>query len=484
MERIQKQYEIMLKMKFTMDAVLLDPTVLVSAFNFYQLVCEYMIFLADPQKKGLPLPAEAPITLRALPEFLVEDLTDYFIFLARFSPETFRSIDLTPVADFTSLFMAQPGYIKSPHLRSKLAEILYMFTPEYQDQSGVKTNAEYVFSADQLVYSSLAKSLMDFYQEVENTGSSHQFYEKFNVRYHISIVMKFIWGNQTHKERIRAECTSDDFVRFVNLLLNDTTYLLDEALRILVEIHNMQERMKDAAAWNALPEAERKDLDQTHHQNERRAQSLLFLAKETLFMLGYLTKELPHPFLKPQILDRLVAMLNFNVAQLVGPKCTELKVQDPQKYGFDPKGLLSLILEIYVHLDQPTFIDGLVREGRSYSRAHFDKAAGILRRFGLKPEEEIQRIERMMNDVDAGKRQVLQEEEDMGEVPDEYLDPLMATIMTDPVELPSGNILDRSTIETHLLSDKTDPFNRQPLTPDMLKPGNSFPLFLVEGVSR
>jgi ubiquitin conjugation factor E4 B len=35
--------------------------------------------------------------------------------------------------------------------------------------------------------------------------------------------------------------------------------------------------------------------------------------------------------------------------------------------------------------------------------------------------------------------------------------------------LPSSkNILDRSTIETHLLSDPSDPFNRTKLTKDML----------------
>ena len=40
----------------------------------------------------------------------------------------------------------------------------------------------------------------------------------------------------------------------------------------------------------------------------------------------------------------------------------------------------------------------------------------------------------------------------------------MATLMTDPVTLPSSKaILDRSTIKSHLLSDPTDPFNRAPL---------------------
>ena len=40
----------------------------------------------------------------------------------------------------------------------------------------------------------------------------------------------------------------------------------------------------------------------------------------------------------------------------------------------------------------------------------------------------------------------------------------MATLMTDPVILPSSKTtIDRSTIRTYLLSEPTDPFNRVPL---------------------
>ena len=46
----------------------------------------------------------------------------------------------------------------------------------------------------------------------------------------------------------------------------------------------------------------------------------------------------------------------------------------------------------------------------------------------------------------------------------EATDPLMATFMNDPVILPSSrNTVDRSTIQTLLLSDQLDPFNRVPL---------------------
>ena len=54
------------------------------------------------------------------------------------------------------------------------------------------------------------------------------------------------------------------------------------------------------------------------------------------------------------------------------------------------------------------------------------------------------------------------------------LDPLMATLMTDPVILPSSKAtLDRSTIRSILLSDPHDPFNRAPLKIEDVVPGKS-----------
>lgn len=47
----------------------------------------------------------------------------------------------------------------------------------------------------------------------------------------------------------------------------------------------------------------------------------------------------------------------------------------------------------------------------------------------------------------------------------------MDTLMADPVQLPSGIIMDRSIIARHLLNSQTDPFNRQPLTEEQLVDG-------------
>jgi hypothetical protein len=77
-------------------------------------------------------------------------------------------------------------------------------------------------------------------------------------------------------------------------------------------------------------------IDYSRYQNEIRIQifhpeyysillcvcrSYLTLAKETVDMFHYLTVDIKEPFLRPELVDRLSAMLNFNLQQLCGPKC-------------------------------------------------------------------------------------------------------------------------------------------------------------------
>lgn len=88
-------------------------------------------------------------------------------------------------------------------------------------------------------------------------GGSNEFYDKFSVRYHLSVIMSQLWGHPSHHQAIINESrnTHDnaDFIRFVNMLINDTTFLLDESLDALKAIHDTQEAMKDKASWESQP---------------------------------------------------------------------------------------------------------------------------------------------------------------------------------------------------------------------------------------
>jgi ubiquitin conjugation factor E4 B len=109
-------------------------------------------------------------------------------------------------------------------------------------------------------------------------------------------------------------------------------------------------------------------------------------------------------------------------------------------------------------------------DGRSYSKELFKSAVEIGRWRGIKSQTEIVQLQSFADKVEKAK-EALEAEEDLGELPDEFLDPLMFTVMRDPVCLPSSKtILDRATIKSHLLSDSKDPFNRAPLTIEEVVP--------------
>ncbi|KAI8604217.1 ubiquitin elongating factor core-domain-containing protein [Dissophora ornata] len=469
-KRYETRLETMLTFRLSLESQIMDPIILNHSFQFYNLAMAWLLRMVDPAQSyprspiKLPLPEKPADNFAVLPEYIIEDIVEYFLFVLRHSPETVGSSTLDELITFTMVFLITPGYIKNPYLKAKLAEILFYMTLPYRGQRnddtlGIKLNTHPV------ALQCLIPAIMNFYVEVENTGRSSQFYDKFNIRYNISQILKFVWKNPIHRDMVKTESQkSDSFVRFVNLLMNDTTYLLDEGLTKLGEIRAIEVEMDDKATWEAQTPQHQQERDSAYRTAQRQASSYIALGNETVNMLSYLTQVIKEPFLTAEIVDRLATMLDYNLVILVGDKMSTLKVKNPEEYRFQPRILLSDIIAIYLNLDCPTFISALARDDRSYSASIFYKASRILEGRSLKSADEIVSLKNLVQKVEDVRQQGAEDEEELGEIPDEFLDPLLYSLMEDPVLLPTSNIsIDRSTIKSHLLSDTTDPFNRMPL---------------------
>lgn len=60
-------------------------------------------------------------------------------------------------------------------------------------------------------------------------------------------------------------------------------------------------------------------------------------------------------------------MLNFNLKELCGPRCNDLKVKNAEKYNWYPKKLLDNLTTIYIHLDCDRFAEALANDEVRYS---------------------------------------------------------------------------------------------------------------------
>lgn len=469
-QRIERALTQSKAISYCYEALLCDEASQARSFAFLSLVACWLIRLVDtghsyPARMiELPLaPLDTAEAYSNLPEYFVEDIAEYFLYVSRMMPGLLSTTPTTDLVIFSLVFLRSSDYIKNPYLKAKLVEILFNGSRAAR-RGDTQGPLSPTLNAHALALEHLFPALMGFYIEVESTGLSSQFYDKFNIRFHISQIFKSIWENPAHRNKLALEAQNDleFFVKFVALLLNDQTYLLDEALAKLSEIHTLQIELSAAEDVNTEQYQEK----QGHlQQSERQATSYLQLGTETLSMLNLFTASIPAAFCTPEIADRLAAMLDYNIEALVGPKCTELKVQNPEKYNFDPKALLSAIVGIFLNMSQHTdFILAVVRDGRSYKKENFDRTCSILQKFSMRSSQDIEQLVDFVAKVEKRKTEYQQDEDDLGEVPDEYLDPLIGELMRDPVMLPtSKTIIDRGTIKRHLLNDATDPFNRAPL---------------------
>ncbi|KAK3518935.1 hypothetical protein QTP70_016060 [Hemibagrus guttatus] len=469
LKRCKTQLKKLVRSKACADAGLLDENLLRRCLQFYSTVIQLIMRIVDPSYPNvtLPLNPEIPKSFAALPEFYIEDVAEFMLFIVQYSPQVLYEPCTQDIVTFLVVFICSQNYIRNPYLIAKLVEVLFVTNPAVQPrtQRFFEMIENHPLSVNQLV-----PALMKFYTDVEHTGATSEFYDKFTIRYHISTIFKSLWQNIGHHGTFLEEFNSGkQFVRYINMLINDTTFLLDESLESLKRIHEIQEEMKNKEQWELLPREQQQSRQSQLTQDERVSRSYLALATETVDMFHILTKQVQKPFLRPELGPRLAAMLNYNLQQLCGPKCRDLKVENPEKYGFEPKKLLDQLTDIYLQLDCARFAKAIADDQRSYSRELFEEVISKMRKAGIKSTIAIEKFKLLSEKVEEIVARNSQSEMDYSDAPDEFKDPLMDTLMTDPVQLPSGNIMDRSIILRHLLNSPTDPFNRQPLTESMLE---------------
>lgn len=457
------------KAKACADAALIDPNLLWATLEFCVAHVKFMLrLLKRPVASEDPFHPEynASPLFACMPDWYVEDLAEFLQFCIQQMPKVIEAGATDELIELIVILIGNSHVCSNPYVVAKFVEFLFICSPTFNNLLQTFHNRVLSHPLSQL---NLSYSLIKFYVIIESTGASSEFYDKFTIRYHISIIFKGLWAHPLHKYSIIEHSKKPEFVRFINMLINDTIFLLDESLECLRRIHDAQKAMENKTEWEKLSFDDQQSRQRQLSNDERQCRSYLTLATETVDMFHYMTREIKEPFWKPEIIDRLTAMMNFNLKQFCGAKCNNLKVKNPEKYGWEPKRFLDQLTDLYFHLYSPQFAESVISDERSYSPQLFEVALNRMRKALLKSSYKLDEFEAMAKKLE----QIRQSKISMDlndESPEEFKDSLMDTLMEDPVILPSGKIVDRSVIIRHLLNSNTDPFNRQPLTEEMLIP--------------
>ncbi|KAF4532161.1 hypothetical protein B566_EDAN002222 [Ephemera danica] len=324
-----------------------------------------------------PLPGEEDgstgpaFTMQLVPELVVENLSSFLVMARKFHANLLEQPGLLwPALTLVVALMGSPGRVKNPHLRARLAEVLEAMLPwQRGEEEWLMERQGHVAPASRFQRERLFKqhphrlqiseSLVRVFVDIEMTGQSVAFEQKFSYRHPMYVVLEHLWSLPEHQncfkqlaqlaEKNMESVTPPVFLRFANLLINDAVFLLDEALAQMMQLRQKQTE-RESDEWQNQPAREREQNERQLEHMGGLARSYNILGRETIHMLEMITSEIQSLFCHPTMVDRIAAMLNYFLLQLVGPKSKSLKVHNMKEFEFDPGRIVLDICRIYTHL--------------------------------------------------------------------------------------------------------------------------------------
>ena len=448
-------------------------TQLVAQFCLFS--CSWFMFLTGTERVVTP-------QIACIPEFYLSNVLEILQFLSHTSGDTLATLatDFSHLIQFSTCFLSNSLLVANPHTRGKIAEVLGTLTHrDTNTRHFLMSHSERIRStleSDQVALRHFLPALLKVFAEIEVTGDEVEFDQKFSYRDAMYDLIQYMWKSDHFRPCLDSLCEEvlsrthgvpPVLMRFLNALINDATYLLDEGLDHVKKVATI-EKLRNVAQWQELSDEEKSSKMEELTQETRFARILNRLASKTIDTLITISHFTPQILTVQSKLDSLASMLNYFLDQLTGSKNRNLAVPDRDKLGFQPIELLYDLLQVYFNLSEfPAFLSAVVSDGRCYSDqllTNTQKVLGVTKA----PYEKLAKWTQLCDTLSRVKRATLEEVAE--DVPEEFLDELMRTVMSDPIRLPSGNVVDRATIERHILNQGTDPYTRETLSIEDLKP--------------
>ena len=162
--------------------------------------------------------------------------------------------------------------------------------------------------------------------------------------------------------------------------------------------------MANEQTWALLSFARRQERQKELQQLESDAQDSTLAAQYAISLLKDFTKEIGDQFVVPKACTWLAAMLAANLNALAGPQSQCLKVKEPEKLHFQPRKLLSDVLQIYINLcERIEFVNAVAKEEIVSRKALFLQAIDIVRRRAIMIEADIEKLNSFLLKVETAR---------------------------------------------------------------------------------
>ncbi|KAJ3423960.1 ubiquitination factor e4 [Anaeramoeba flamelloides] len=419
----------------------------------------------------LPLIHNVPKDFHHIPEFFINSTSSIMLFYINNFTKYIKNVNFVPVFNFYLTLFCSPRFIKSPFTRSKMLNIIYsLIHNNLVSPKGNELSIRY-----------LMFSLLMFYIEVEYTGSNNQVFDRLHLRTTNITMISSLLDLNVYQRQFNQECKNHELLlRFAHFLVNDFDSIFNQAFEISIKIVQL---IKDEKKF-------KKEIDGTQNiivkrqlqsqfleiQNYRKNQERHLSGLHSILPLyfNFLSKlivktDFKEILVSKEIINSLVSCINFNLINLFDFVTeNEFKIDNLLQL-FDYNIFIVRFVEISLLLEKKHFfVQSVANDTHCYDHDKFLKILALLKTKKSYKSKIFPNFKKYINNIEKIKQQEkLKTQKIQGNevtVPDRFLCELTYEIMTNPVKLPNGTIVEKAAINHHLLNDPTDPYTRLPLT--------------------
>jgi ubiquitin-protein ligase len=307
-----------------------------------------LVWLAE-RGRGAPLPVRQ---FCSVPAHAVSDACKVLMVVAKRAGVLDAHVDAARlILSVTTHLLATPTLVSHPPTRAHLAELLLVLLQAQRAPLG--SALLQTLQCEEAVHERLVLALADAYVAVgivEGLDVDKQQFDKYAVRQTIAEALLELWQLPSYAAQLRA-FAADRLEAFVDTAINDELHLLED---VFVRLCNVQQCELALAAAVAASSA----FDDALMRQQRFAAGegnvarvFLGMATSILRMLGALARDATPVFLRARLVSKTASMVLRFFAQLSVPTLAkQLKVKNPERFGFDPRRLLSQVAAVAVPL--------------------------------------------------------------------------------------------------------------------------------------
>ena len=358
-------------------------------------------------------------------------------------------------------------YTNNPNLKINYLLLLYSYIGEiikYNEKTlSVKMFVEY----DRCI-AELVKTFFKMFHDIKTSLNSDEVYSILYPVYIMTTILNItVYNVDNYRDILYNAIENKDkaqyFKEMIYFNLNNFQHVTDEIFENLTKI---QEEENSLTPDLELINKKRKDIN------------VLAIYADTFgrFIIktcNYFTDIILCDEIKTCFINIILIILNKTATD----KVEQFKVTSMKSLDFSISKLFVFINKMLQHLisvnSNEKKLVQLIGKNENYTKSSITKMITVLKNMDGISTMDYTSLYYL--DVQINKIKEDLESIDEREPPDELCDPIMSTLIEEPIMLPNDIIVDYSVISRHLLNNDTNPFNREHLTIDLLKEYNKKP---------